>query len=690
MKPQGQQDRLQQRCSRACDTCKKRKERCDGRQPCGRCSERGVEDKCRFDTDHGVRRRRARHLGTAKQSAAATALDAEGVVCSPQSANTAWEQQSSVAGLHQSRLVRDKRGRFIFLGDSANLSLLRVVRDVARTCHGESRFVADPLRAGFVEASTDDSGSWMDAAGCEPAPAVSAQEAESLVDMFERATSGLVDSVDTVELRARLAAALHHKSALPAQDRIVPYLVVAIGAQSSPQLGHHAEGFFRRGRYLAARHLTDDASIMTVQAYVLITIYLLSASRRNTASMHLRFAIGSLYALGIHRKAVALRFTKKEALLREKLWTTVRILDLFLSASLGRPVATTETRNTRRQDEYSAWNDLCAILEDVLTQVYERRSITAEVVDKIGQHQREWADGHTRAQATAQPAATAAPDIGTLHMKQMYYWTIMLLTRPFLIERVVAHVHQTPNNNNLGRCALPDLSVSKTLVYACVNSAIKTIRLLEPLARRADVPARLPLLVDAAFHSALTVGLAHFGDLHLVFPLAKHLDLAHSILSAFADDPVASRNAAIVTFLMEVCQLHIERRHAANMDLECEAIGKLFGQIDHPREQTDPGRPEDAGEAGPYDAGFPDTHASPGNLPLDGLPDNQLPNAIGGPASVYAGSGVSQSPPQMIPGLDPFGPVPTALDGSLAGDPQLFWLDFEKDVSSLFTIIGPT
>ncbi|KAG8418851.1 hypothetical protein J3459_011979 [Metarhizium acridum] len=697
MKPQGREDRLQQRCSRACDTCKKRKERCDGRQPCSRCNERAVQDKCRFDTDHGVRRRRARHQNAAKQSAVTT-LDAEGVVCTPQSANTAWEQQSSVASLHQSRLVRDKRGRFIFLGDSANLSLLRVIRQVARTCHGESKFVVDPLRAGFVEASAEDSGSWMDAAECEPAPAVSAEEAGSLVDMFETATSGLVDFVDMVELRARLAAALDHKSALLAQERIVPYLVVAIGAQSSRPLGHHAEGFFRRGRYLATRHLTDDASVMTAQAYVLITVYLLSASRRNTASMHLRFAIGSLYALGIHRKAVALRFTKRESLLREKLWTTVRILDLFLSASLGRPVATTETRNTRLQDEYSEWNDLCAILENVLTQVYQQRSITAEVVDEIGQHQREWADNHTKARATAQPT-TAAPDIGTLHIKQMYYWTIMLLTRPFLMERVVAHVNQTAaQTDDLGPCALPDLS--KTLVYACVNSAVKTIELLEPLVRcTASVPARLPLLIDAAFHSALTVGFAHFGDLYLVFPLAKHLELAHSILSRFADDPVASRNATIVMFLMEVCQLHIEKRHAANMDVEREAIGKLFGQIDHPAEQTDPGRPKHGHEppddaaaqaAGSYVAGFPNMHASPSNVPLNGLPENQSSHATGGSASVYGGSVVSQSPPPLIPGLDPFGPVPAALDSSLVGNPQLFWLDFDKDVSSLFTIIGPT
>jgi hypothetical protein len=450
----------------------------------------------------------------------------------------------------------------------------------------------------------------------------------------------------------------------------------------------------------------DDASILTVQAYVLITIYLLSVSRRNTASMHLRFAIGSLYALGIHRKAVAVRFSKRESLLREKLWTSVRILDLLLSASLGRPVATTETRDTKLQDEYSPWNDLCAIFETVLNQVYEQRSITADVVNKIGEHQRQWADNHTQIQAQNNTAASPdlrnsnTLDIGTLHMKQMYHWTIMLLTRPFLIERVVAHVNQTINepaaqNNGLRPCPLPDLS--KTLVYACINSAIKTIQLLEPLTQCTHLPGRLPLLINAAFHSALVVGFAHFGDLYLVFPLAKFIHVAHSILLKFADDPVASRNSTIIRYLMEVCQLHIEKRHSTSMDTEYEEIGKLFGQIDQPREHKSPRLPRHAQKPkdGPsqaamsYNPAISNTSPSSTNVPHGAVSESQLPTEVVDTASMYGSSMMSQSPPQPIMGLEPFAPMPTVIDSSLLGNPQLFWMDFDNDISSLFTIIGP-
>ncbi|OAQ69226.1 C6 transcription factor [Pochonia chlamydosporia 170] len=288
-------------------------------------------------------------------------------------------------------------------------------------------------------------------------------------------------------------------------------------------------------------------------------------------------------------------------------------------------------------------------------------------------------------------------------MKQMYYWTIMLLTRPFLIERVVAHVNQTMHqtaqqSEGLRPCALPDLS--KTLVYACVNSAIKTIKLLEPLTQQPDLPGRLPLLINAAFHSALVVGFAHFGDLYLVFPLAKYIHVAHSILLKFADDPVASRNSTIIGYLMEVCQVHIEKRHAASMDVECEAIGKLFGQIDQRQSHDHPNsdRLKHAQKLGQGVIEEADAYRQPfgngqpsggGTLTQNTFTDNQMSNAMGDSGSIYGGSVVSQSPPQPVPGLEPFAPMPTVLDSSLLGNPQLFWLDFDNDISSLFTIIGP-
>ena len=56
------QERQRQRSRRACYPCARRKVKCDQRQPCKTCVERGYPDLCSYDlrTNHGVRLRHSR------------------------------------------------------------------------------------------------------------------------------------------------------------------------------------------------------------------------------------------------------------------------------------------------------------------------------------------------------------------------------------------------------------------------------------------------------------------------------------------------------------------------------------------------------------------------------------------------------------------------------------------------------
>jgi hypothetical protein len=38
------------RCVKACESCKKRKEKCDGLKPCANCKKRNIEDTCSYST----------------------------------------------------------------------------------------------------------------------------------------------------------------------------------------------------------------------------------------------------------------------------------------------------------------------------------------------------------------------------------------------------------------------------------------------------------------------------------------------------------------------------------------------------------------------------------------------------------------------------------------------------------------
>lgn len=141
--------------------------------------------------------------------------------------------------------------------------------------------------------------------------------------------------------------------------------------------------------------LMEDPSLVMIQAHVLMTMYLLAGSRRNSAFMYLGTAIRAAYALGLHRSDISALYPPSECSTRERLWRAIRILDLFMSASLGRPSSTTETRDTPAQDNYSASNDLCFTFESILSTIYAKHMASSDALAWISQLHRGWASRFT-------------------------------------------------------------------------------------------------------------------------------------------------------------------------------------------------------------------------------------------------------------------------------------------------------
>jgi hypothetical protein len=77
-----------------------------------------------------------------------------------------------------------------------------------------------------------------------------------------------------------------------------------------------AHSFYHHGRHIALLHLTDDPSLETVQAFILISLYMLAGSRRNGAFLNLGIAISAAKALGLHRVETNRSFPVGEARLR--------------------------------------------------------------------------------------------------------------------------------------------------------------------------------------------------------------------------------------------------------------------------------------------------------------------------------------------------------------------------------------
>lgn len=384
------------------------------------------------------------------------------------------------------------------------------------------------------------------------------------------------------------------------------FLIFAIGAQTCPEdRDEAAEKYFNYGRLLTtASGLMEEPSLSTVTANILLTMYLLAASRRNAAFVTLGTAVRAALALGIHRYEINELFGTSEFTTRERLWKVLRVLDLFMSASLGRPPSTHETRNTKAGTNYSASNDLCAIFENILTDVYSGRTVTPEVLGRISGDHREWAQKFTTGLAVddIRPGefigthqGRRIPNVGLLHLKEAYYWTIMLLTRPFLVESVNSHFSHSVGDSGLAKDTAPTPTSPSNyiLAQACVDSAIRTVDLLHGLMSAEEVPKRLPFVVNSLFVAALVLGLAQFANKDQSFPLEKSFARARDLLGRFGrNDTVAKRNHAVVEKLRAACNLYLEQRTRRKMEKNSQRIGGLFGTVhdDYLSKAPPPGR----------------------------------------------------------------------------------------------------
>ena len=492
------------------------------------------------------------------------------------------------------RLLRDGLGKFIFVGDSSNLAFLQNIRRLAKASIGECAFINDPLRHALVEASPQKP-------ALTPSPEVdirpSAQEAKDLVQQYLLVSSGVIDLFASEEIMTHLATWVNDSGAETDFNSSIYYLVLAIGAQVKylDDRADLAELYFNRGRQLVVSNFMDDPSVLTIQSYALITLYMLTACRRNGAFMLLGIAIRAAYALGLHRSDVSALFETRERKTRERVWKSLRVLDLFMSASLGRPPATSEVDGgnvswKQPSRDYgdihmgglnsSAMLRISFILERILNEVYCRREVSVQLVENISQQYRDWTldlPAGLRIDGLDPETDSGAlqKTIGLAHLRGSYYWSIILLTRPFLIFAV-----STTSKPDRPHLVGSTQSPVQTFADSCVEAALRGIEVATDLIHTPGIPQKLPLLVNSVFVSALVLGVASLGDFDRSFPLMSSLDQAEMILEIFAKhDPSTRRYIQIIQYLHQAALEHIKIRDQNDMDKRRRDAYGMFGNL---------------------------------------------------------------------------------------------------------------
>ncbi|KAF4811521.1 Filamentous growth regulator 27 [Colletotrichum siamense] len=609
------------RCVKACGNCKRRKERCDGQQPCRRCVIRRVESDCSFSGPTTTTFPPEGSASSARSPPPTQQQQRVAIDGSPASRGDIFHSYGSTASFQEahgvspnhhhrrassqvchlspntvvpqiSRLIGDGRGRFMFIGDAANLAFLKVIRRLVRDRVGSCPFTDDPLRHLMVEATPEGRPKWIITNPADIPAKPSPEQARYLLRWYLRATNCILEVFDEAELLKDLEKWLRGEPTSHDEEAMncIFFLTFGIGAQRCPDdRDADAEKYFNYGRFLAVSYAMENPTNNTVSTYVLITVYLLGASRRNSAFMHLGVAVRAAHALGIHKRDNSSLFPIHEQETRERLWKALRVLDLFLAASLGRPLATTESRDFSSTDNHSASLELCSIFESILNDVYAKRMVTTDTLERISEQHRRWAarfsdglaaDGVKSGMYVEAEDGEKYPNVGLYHMKEAYYWSIMLLSRPFLIDFVSRNIARSQSMSTWHDEPQLSSSSDQLLVHACVDSAIRTIDLLSGLITDKNVSKRHPFVINSVFVSALVLGLAVFGDLDSTFPLDKSLADAQALLRRFSKhDPVANRELSIVEHLQGACVLYTERRARRKMECQGMLIGELFGSV---------------------------------------------------------------------------------------------------------------
>ncbi|KAH6985165.1 hypothetical protein EDB80DRAFT_232692 [Ilyonectria destructans] len=593
------------RCVQACTNCKHRKERCDGQLPCGRCSIRGVVDQCTFTrsprtpnslastldyVSSRVQERGHGHGGLdLDRPLDPASLHLLSIDHLSNTSPTSSQDPTKVPAQQPVPSIQGRQPTTVSVRDSANLSFLQIIRRLVHNSLGPGVFVEDASENTVAEVAASAQPDWALDMAKQPPQRPEPSDAHYLVRWYLRATNSILMLFDEPLLNHALSQWLQTPiDQLEHQSMTTIFLLIfAIGSQTCPEnRDNTAEQYFNYGRFLTDFQNMENPTISTIQTHVLITMYLLGASRRDAAMMYLGIAVRAAYVLGIHRSDRNAQYDAPEYAMRESLWKVLRVL---MSVSLGHPPSTCETRDTAAEDNYSPSNDLCAIFEAILKDIYSSRPVSKEALERISGRHRQWTKRYAKGLAADDIKSTEfidtnegkrTPNIGLYQIKEAYYWTIMLLARPFLVESISRHVSKSMTNDNHAEHAIPRTSHNSIVSYACVDSAIRTVDLLNRLRSSEDIPKRLPFMVNSLFVASLVLGLAGFGDLDSIFPLDKSLTRARRLLARFSRcDAVSKVNLAIVDDLRVACDLHREKRFRHKMEQQGLLVGGFFGFI---------------------------------------------------------------------------------------------------------------
>lgn len=366
---------------------------------------------------------------------------------------------------------------------------------------------------------------------------LSIEQRQSLYEYYTIQSSGILHLFSAEEVQSLLNDdLLNPKPGNRREDLAAFDTALAIGAQArvgnSTHGFHYAEwatGLFNRARTVAFEKMLANPSPSLVRLFILLAFYTVGTYRQIPAAIYLGIASKAAVVLGLHRPLSPMIVRQGgDHTSRLQIWHSLCILDTLSSSLLGRPCsAPRATRHSLKdlpfnpsQPQFNAVLRAAAILDDVCIALNGPKVIDAPAAETLLARLRSWSQDlppdlrkFTCHDSFALSQSDARLIFGNVHVSSVYYFAVILVTRPFLVRHLVSGIRQ--------RAGLPTRTPAEpadaTLAQVCMASAIYMGQLCRVLVNMRAHDDHHPLSLFSlfkawAFGSGLIIGFSMLSD----------------------------------------------------------------------------------------------------------------------------------------------------------------------------------
>ncbi|KAF2012454.1 hypothetical protein BU24DRAFT_411825 [Aaosphaeria arxii CBS 175.79] len=551
-----------QRVAKACIPCQEGKYKCDATMPCAQCAKRGRSESCEYSSlerSYGRHRRRIPKPLSSQQSP--TLLSHESTLSAPPS-NHSGQSPNLNSNVSKATVLEvnapavpqtlyDTRGRVVYLGESAAPAFVRQLQNLLEIEIGASADAGDPSKVTAIEEfppeetevlTTEDISNFDDL--------------QELVDVYFTASCGILDIIDRHQVDKLLSSWRDGTLSDPGQTAVL-LLIIAYAAQSrsgSPLDLKLTQYYYHHGRQIALLKLTEEPSIETVQTFVLISLYMLACSQRNGSFLNLGIAVSAAKSLGIHRDDINSTFPE-DSQLRTRIWRSLRYQDLFFCGMMGRtpltmtmdstcgkPLDASIDPNNDRNQQLALMEAAKAfsILERIIDEIYTKGSPSLQHLEVIGQElQTSTSNIPPELRTVENPERpTQREVIRNTYVACSYYFSMMLLTRPFLLAVIRRQYEEASDmvvdRSQLDKNKTQDGTDIDQGALTSIESALHTIQLVHELLTANMLLGNMVLVIAWVFVASVTLCSAHAGRLGRMSDNEQAIQQAEAILKYFA------------------------------------------------------------------------------------------------------------------------------------------------------------